>query len=110
MKLSAEEQARYDEMNAVKTNAWNKAFAAYIKMKRCDDITQRADLMRNFDNLHAEYCRLHDLYEPSLLPLWLKLRAVDDDELAFLSNSSSKRSSYATSIKRYENIFKIDVW
>ena len=78
MKLSASEQARYDELQVQINHAWNKAAIAFIRSERANDIAERADYLRELGKYDAEYRRLHDQFEP----LFLKSRADDDAQLA----------------------------
>lgn len=78
MKLSAEEQARYDELKVQITHAWNKAAIAFIRSERANDIAERADYLRELGKYDAEYRRLHDQFEPLSLKAW----ADDEAELA----------------------------
>lgn len=78
MKLSADEQARYDKLKDDITHAWNKAAIAFIRSERANDIAERADHLRELGKYDAEYRRLHDQFEPLFLKAW----ATDEAELA----------------------------
>ena len=59
-----------DELKTITTEAQCRLIIACRKYNLCDDISQRADLLREIDAAEAEHDRLKKLLDQATQPFW----------------------------------------